>query len=56
MRILSAERIWEILEQVKDPEIPVVSVVEMGLIRSVGVEDGKIIVVMTPISINAAII
>jgi len=45
---LKTERIWEILDEVKDPEIPVVSVVEMGLIRSVGVSGEKVIVTMTP--------
>lgn len=39
MASLTAEQVWEILEEVKDPEIPVVSVVELGLIRSVGVEE-----------------
>lgn len=45
---LEPEQIWEILDEVKDPEIPVVSVVEMGLIRSFGVTDEKVIVSMTP--------
>ena len=29
----SLDRVWEALEEVKDPEIPTVSVVELGLIR-----------------------
>lgn len=45
---MTEARVWELLEEVKDPEIPVVSVVEMGLIRSVGLEQGKVSVVMTP--------
>lgn len=48
MSSLKSDRIWEILEQVKDPEIPVISVVEMGLIRNVGVDGDKVIVTMTP--------
>ena len=48
MPTLKSDRIWEILEQVKDPEIPVVSVVEMGLIRNVGIDGDKVIVTMTP--------
>ena len=32
------ERIWQALREVEDPEIPV-SVVDMGLIVSVGYED-----------------
>ncbi len=45
---LEPEQIWEILDEVKDPEIPVVSVVEMGMIRSFGVSDDKVVVNMTP--------
>jgi ring-1,2-phenylacetyl-CoA epoxidase subunit PaaD len=48
MSSLKPDRIWKILEQVKDPEIPVVSVVEMGLIRNVGIDGDKVIVTMTP--------
>ena len=29
------ERIWAVLAEVADPEIPVVSVVELGIVRSV---------------------
>ena len=28
-------RIWSVLESVPDPEIPVVSVVDLGIVRSV---------------------
>ena len=48
MELLTADRIWQLLEEVKDPEIPVVSVVEMGMIRNVGVEGQKTIAQMTP--------
>ncbi len=34
----SLDQVWEALEDVKDPEIPTVSVVELGLIRQVGFE------------------
>ncbi len=41
--------IWRALDEVKDPEIPVVSLVEMGIIREVSVaEDGCVTVKMTP--------
>lgn len=45
---LSTAEIWELLDEVKDPEIPVVSLVEMGMIRQVGIEDGKVTVIITP--------
>ncbi len=45
---LTAAQIWQLLEEIKDPEIPAVSVVELGMIRSVGVEGQKITIRMTP--------
>lgn len=40
--------VWIILEDVKDPEIPAVSVVEMGMVRSIGVTGKRVIVTFTP--------
>jgi ring-1,2-phenylacetyl-CoA epoxidase subunit PaaD len=40
--------IWKILEEVKDPEVPVLSVIDLGIIRSVVYEEDKITVVITP--------
>ena len=45
---LTSEEIWNLLEQVKDPEIPVVSVVELGIIRQVDVDGETVRVRMTP--------
>jgi ring-1,2-phenylacetyl-CoA epoxidase subunit PaaD len=45
---MRTREVWQILEQVKDPEIPVVSVVEMGLIRGVATSGDTLIVSMTP--------
>lgn len=39
---------WKLLEQVKDPEIPVLSIVDLGIVREVNVEEGKVEVVITP--------
>jgi ring-1,2-phenylacetyl-CoA epoxidase subunit PaaD len=46
--ILAKEHIWDLLGDVVDPEIPVVSLVEMGIIRQVIVEEGHVVVIMTP--------
>ena len=49
MLTLPSEReIWTALEEVKDPEIPVVSVVEMGIVRSVELRNDRVTVTMTP--------
>ncbi|CAM2174619.1 phenylacetate degradation protein [Paraburkholderia sacchari] len=43
------ERAWEVLESVPDPEIPVVSIRELGILRDVRrAADGQIEVVITP--------
>ena len=42
------DRIWEALASVADPEIPAVSVVDMGMIREVTVTDGSARVVVLP--------
>jgi ring-1,2-phenylacetyl-CoA epoxidase subunit PaaD len=44
----TAEAVWCALESVKDPEIPVVSVVEMGIIRAVEVTPEGVTITMTP--------
>lgn len=41
-------QIWDLLQEVKDPEIPAISVVELGIITHVDVDDAKITVTMTP--------
>ena len=40
--------IWEALEEVKDPEIPVVSLVEMGIVREVEITDQNVTIKITP--------
>lgn len=40
--------VWRALEGVADPEIPVVSVVELGIVRNVALRAGKIHVTVTP--------
>lgn len=45
---LDENTIWRALESVTDPEIPVVSVVEMGIVRAVNVESDAVHVTITP--------
>ena len=42
------ERIWGILDEVKDPEVPVLSVVELGIVRDVRIAADGVTVVITP--------
>lgn len=46
--VLTPERIRELLREVKDPEVPVLDIVEMGLVRDVVVEGDRIQVEITP--------
>lgn len=41
-------RAWNILEAIPDPEIPVVSIRELGVLREVNERDGGLEVVITP--------
>lgn len=46
--VITRERVLSILESVKDPEVPVVSVVELGIVRHVAVDGTRITVTITP--------
>lgn len=48
MPAISKDTIWTILEQVADPEVPVLSVIDLGIIRDVIVTNDFIEVVITP--------
>jgi ring-1,2-phenylacetyl-CoA epoxidase subunit PaaD len=48
VRAHRAEAIWRALEGVPDPEIPVVSVIEMGMIGEVRVDGDRVQVVVLP--------
>jgi ring-1,2-phenylacetyl-CoA epoxidase subunit PaaD len=41
-------RIWEVLETVTDPEVPVLSVTDLGIIRDVIMADDQVEVIITP--------
>jgi ring-1,2-phenylacetyl-CoA epoxidase subunit PaaD len=41
-------RVWRVLGEVQDPEIPVLSIVDLGIARDVRVRDGEVEVVITP--------
>jgi len=45
---LTAENIWEYLRDVKDPEVPVLTVVDLGIIRSVELIGLNCLITITP--------
>lgn len=44
----TAEKIWGLLQEVLDPEVPVLSVVELGVVRKVEVSSEQVLVTITP--------
>ena len=40
--------IWELLSSIPDPEIPVISIVDLGVVRKVEEMQGKVVVTITP--------
>jgi ring-1,2-phenylacetyl-CoA epoxidase subunit PaaD len=46
--MVTAEQVWERFAEIADPEIPVISLVDLGVIRSVDVRDGQVHVEFTP--------
>jgi ring-1,2-phenylacetyl-CoA epoxidase subunit PaaD len=46
--VVAATQVWEALEEIPDPEIPVVSLVDLGVIRSVDVSNEHVRIEFTP--------
>ncbi|HEX5831795.1 MAG TPA: 1,2-phenylacetyl-CoA epoxidase subunit PaaD [Gemmatimonadaceae bacterium] len=43
-----ASAAWAVLREVPDPEVPAISVVDLGIVRDVEVEEGVVTVTVTP--------
>jgi len=46
--MVTAAQVWAALDEVPDPEIPVISLVELGVIRDVGVDGERVHIGLTP--------
>ncbi len=46
--MLSLDKIYHILENVTDPEIPVLTIADLGILREVQIQDELVIVTITP--------
>jgi ring-1,2-phenylacetyl-CoA epoxidase subunit PaaD len=46
--VVTAEQVWEALAEIPDPEIPVISLVDLGVIRSVDVTEHRVRIEFTP--------
>lgn len=47
-KTITEEQLWHILEEVKDPEVPVLSIVDLGIVRDAKMEGDKINIILTP--------
>ncbi|KEO83900.1 1,2-phenylacetyl-CoA epoxidase subunit PaaD [Tumebacillus flagellatus] len=45
---MTEETLWSLLQEVKDPEIPAISLVEMGMVNKAVVEDGIVRIEVLP--------
>ena len=46
--MVTTELIWKLLDQVADPEIPVLTIADLGIVRTVEINDNKCFVTITP--------
>lgn len=46
--MITKEQVIQLLEEVTDPEVPVLSVIDLGIIRSVVVEGDRVEITITP--------
>ena len=46
--MVTAAEVWDALAEIPDPEIPVISLVELGVVKNVRVDDGTVHVAFTP--------
>jgi ring-1,2-phenylacetyl-CoA epoxidase subunit PaaD len=46
--VVTAEQVWSALAEIPDPEIPVISLVDLGVVREVAVDDALVRVDFTP--------
>lgn len=44
----TSQRVWNILNEIPDPEVPAISIVELGVVRNVELQDNHVLVSMTP--------
>ena len=45
---ISIESIKQVLETVTDPEVPVLSILDLGIVRDVKMQSGKVMITITP--------
>jgi ring-1,2-phenylacetyl-CoA epoxidase subunit PaaD len=46
--LVTVDRVWEALDEIPDPEIPVISLVDLGVVREIEVSGSRVRVDFTP--------
>jgi ring-1,2-phenylacetyl-CoA epoxidase subunit PaaD len=45
---IEEEKIWQVLETVCDPEVPVLTIIDLGIVREIKINDKEVEVIITP--------
>ena len=48
VKAISTDLVWEILNSIPDPEIPEITIVDLGIIRDIQNDDNTFVITMTP--------
>jgi ring-1,2-phenylacetyl-CoA epoxidase subunit PaaD len=46
--VVTADDVWAVLAEIPDPEIPVISLVDLGVVKSVRVDEERVRIELTP--------
>ena len=46
--MVTAEQVWEALDEIADPEIPVISLVDLGVVKDVAIDGDRVRIEFTP--------
>ncbi|MFN5417041.1 MAG: 1,2-phenylacetyl-CoA epoxidase subunit PaaD [Flavobacteriia bacterium] len=46
--MVTEKKIWDLLEQIADPEIPVLTIIDLGVVRTIEIANEKATITITP--------
>ncbi len=46
--VINTQNIWKILGTIPDPEVPVISIVDLGIVRDVNIQSNQVEIIITP--------
>jgi ring-1,2-phenylacetyl-CoA epoxidase subunit PaaD len=48
IKTISKQEIWDLLKGIPDPEIPVITIADLGILREIEIKENKVVVSITP--------